>query len=163
MLDRFIDGAERLAGAFLAFVTALTFISVALRYIFSWAIPDSYDLSRYFLAILIFWGIAASGYRGTHITVDLLWGTLGAAARRGLEAFANLLTFVAMAAFCWAMGLKVLDAYGSGEATYDLGLPVWPFFLVAWLGTLAAALLLLVRVVRQRVGPAASGAAPAHH
>ncbi len=163
MLDRLIDSTERLAGAFLAFVTALTFASVALRYVFSKAIPDSYDLSRHFLGILIFWGIAASGYRGAHITVDLLWSALGRSARRALDAFASLLTLVAMAAFCWAMGLKVLDAYRSGEATYDLSLPVWPFFLVAWLGTLAAALLMLVRLVRQSAGVAGSGVTRAHH
>lgn len=163
MVDRLIDMGERLAGAFLAFVTALTFVSVALRYAFSWAIPDSYDLSRYFLGILIFWGIAASGFRGDHITVDLLWGALSAHARRRLDAFASLLTFAAMAVFCWAMALKVLDSYASGEATYDLTLPVWPFFLAAWLGSLAAALMMLVRLTRLAVGRAASGTAPAGH
>ena len=29
------------------------------------------------LGILIFWGIAATSYRGTHITVDLVWSAAG--------------------------------------------------------------------------------------
>ena len=74
--DRVIGAAERIAGGFLAAVTALTFVSVVLRYAFSRAIPDSYDFSRDFLGILIFWGIAVTSYRGDHITVDLLYGAM---------------------------------------------------------------------------------------
>ena len=37
------------------------------------SIPDCYDFGRFLLGILIFWGIAATSYRGTHITVDLVW------------------------------------------------------------------------------------------
>ena len=44
-----------------------------LRNFFSVSIPDSYDFGRLLLGILIFWGIAATSYRGTHITVDLVW------------------------------------------------------------------------------------------
>ncbi len=42
-VDRFIDAIEVTAAGFLAVVTLLTFVSVILRYFFSWAIPDSYD------------------------------------------------------------------------------------------------------------------------
>ncbi len=40
-------------------------------------IPDSYDFGRLLLGILIFWGIAATSYRGNHITVDLLYANVG--------------------------------------------------------------------------------------
>jgi TRAP-type C4-dicarboxylate transport system permease small subunit len=50
---------------------------VLLRYFFSMQIPDSYDFGRLLLGILIFWGIAATSYRGTHITVDLLYANVG--------------------------------------------------------------------------------------
>ena len=159
LADRFILGAERVAGAFLAFVTALTFVSVVLRYIFSWSIPDAYDLSRNFLGILIFWGIAVTGFRGDHITVDLLWGALPPPGRRVLDVIGTLFTLFCMAGFTWAMGMKVLDTYHSSEETYDVHMKVWPFYFVAWLGIAAAVVLLLVRLVRQFRTPPAYGEA----
>ena len=52
--------------------------SVLLRYLFTCSIPDAYDFGRLLLGILIFWGIAATSYRGGHITVDLVWANVGA-------------------------------------------------------------------------------------
>jgi TRAP-type C4-dicarboxylate transport system permease small subunit len=163
--DRIIGTAERIAGGFLAFVVALTFVSVVLRYAFSWSIPDSYDLSRLFLGILIFWGIAVTGFRGDHITVDLVWNALPRWARRVLDLAATLFTLACMAGFAWAMATKVMDEFATGEETYDLRLPVWPFYLLAWLGLAASVLLLIVRLVRQAGGPPpdATPALPASH
>jgi TRAP-type C4-dicarboxylate transport system permease small subunit len=154
-LDRCIGAAERVAAGFLAIVTALTFVSVVLRYVFHWSIPDSFDLSRNLLGILIFWGIAITSYRGDHITVDLLWGALPPRAQRALDVFASAVTLAGMAAFAWAMADKVVTTRESAETTYDLHLPVWPFYLLAWSGIAVAVLLLLVRLARvARASPA---------
>ena len=72
-MDRFIDFIELMAAIFVGLVAADIFISVLLRFFFVWSIPDSYDFGRLLLGILIFWGIAATSYRGGHITVDLVW------------------------------------------------------------------------------------------
>src|ERR1700761_797338 len=88
--DRLILGVEQIAGGFLALVTALTFVSVVLRYVFAWSIPDSYDLSRNFLGILIFWGIAVTGFRGEHITVELFYNVLPRPGRRALDVAATV-------------------------------------------------------------------------
>src|SRR5437016_11250282 len=73
---RFIDGIELVAAFFVGIVAADIFISVLLRHFFSIQIPDAYDFGRLLLGILIFWGIAATSYRGTHITVDLIWANV---------------------------------------------------------------------------------------
>ena len=75
-MDRFIDTIELIAAFFVGIVAADIFISVLLRYFFSVQIPDAYDFGRLLLGILIFWGIAATSYRGTHITVDLVWANV---------------------------------------------------------------------------------------
>ena len=154
--DLFVAGAERLAGSLLAVVTALTFAAVALRYGFGATIPDSYDLSRNLLGILIFWGIAITGFRGNHITVDLVWGLLPPRGRRALDLAATLFTLGCMAAFAWAMATKALGTYRSGETTYDLNLPVWPFQALAWAGLGVAVLLLAVRLAKQALQPPAN-------
>src|ERR671931_2358304 len=88
-MDRFIDGIELLAAFFVGIVAAGVFISVLLRYFFSVQIPDSYDFGRLLLGILIFWGIGATSYRGTHITVDLLYANVGPAWQRAMDIFAT--------------------------------------------------------------------------
>ena len=70
---------ELMAAIFVGIVAADVFITVLLRYFFGIDIPDSYDFGQLLLGILIFWGIAATSYRGTHITVDLVWANVGPA------------------------------------------------------------------------------------
>ncbi len=88
--DRFIDAIELIAALFVGIVAADIFISVLLRYFFSVSIPDSYDFGRLLLGVLIFWGIAATSYRGTHITVDLLYANVGPKLQRVIDVFATL-------------------------------------------------------------------------
>src|SRR5689334_7591139 len=89
-MDRFIDSIELLAAIFVGLVAADIFISVMLRKLFSVSIPDSYDFGRMLLGILIFWGIAATSYRGTHITVDLVWANVNERWQRYIDVFATL-------------------------------------------------------------------------
>src|ERR1700730_1036341 len=89
-MDRFIDSIEPVAAMFVGIVAADIFISVLLRYFFSVQIPDSYDFGRLLLGILIFWGIAATSYRGAHITVDLVWANAGPGYQRIIDVFATL-------------------------------------------------------------------------
>jgi TRAP-type transport system small permease protein len=159
-LDRAIHLAELAAGWLLAAVTAITFVSVALRYVFSWSIPDGFDIGRNLLGILIFWGIALTGWRGDHITVDLVWSALGRRARRAIDIFADLVTLAAMGIFAWMTVDKVLATVAANVRTFDLRLPVWGFYAVAALGSIAAVLLLALRVFRVAAGTMTTHAAP---
>ena len=72
-MDRFIDSIEWIAAFFVGIVALNTFTAVFMRKFFAVTIPDYYNFGQFLLGILIFWGIAATSYRGTHITVDLVW------------------------------------------------------------------------------------------
>ena len=152
-VDRFIAAIELTAAGFLAVVTAITFVSVFLRYLFVWSIPDAYDVSSLLLGILIFWGIACASYRGDHITVDLLWSAIPPRAQRAMDIFASLLTLFALTIFTWMVGLKVINTHADQVATFDLRQPVWIYYLVAWIGLAAAILMLLARTVRLLIAP----------
>src|SRR6516164_6576919 len=86
-MNWFIDLIELVAAFFIGIVALDIFISVMLRYFFSVQIPDAYDFGRLLLGILIFWGIAATSYRGTHITVDLLYANVGPRMQRFIDVF----------------------------------------------------------------------------
>jgi TRAP-type C4-dicarboxylate transport system permease small subunit len=144
-MDRVIAGIEFTAAAFIGAVAADVFVSVVLRYAFGVSIPDSYDIGRMLLGILIFWGIAATSYRGAHITVDLLWSASGPRGKRGIDVFATLVLLFVVAVHSLMLFEKVYSTYLDNVLTYDLHLPTWPFFAVAWGGDLAAVVLIAVR------------------
>jgi len=148
VMDRFIDGIELVAAFFVGIVAADIFISVLLRYFFSVQIPDAYDFGRLLLGILIFWGIAATSYRGTHITVDLLYANVGPKLQRVIDVFATLVLLFVVAFQTSTLYDKVWTTRADNVLTFDLRLPTWPFFLVAWLGDVSAVLLIAVRTYR---------------
>ena len=147
-MDRFIDSIELLAAFFVGIVAVDIFVSVLLRNLFVISIPDSYDFGRLLLGILIFWGIAATSYRGTHITVDLIWANAGPKARRVIDVFATLVLLFVVAVQTFTLFDKVATTRIDNVLTFDLNLPTWPFFAVAWAGDVSAVLLIAVRTYR---------------
>ena len=159
-MDRFIDSIEWIAAIFVGIVAADVFISVLLRYFFSISIPDSYDFGKMLLGILIFWGIAATSYRGTHITVDLVWAAVGPRGKRLIDIFATLVLLFVVSVQTAMLFDKVRQTYDENVLTYDLHLPTWPFALIAWLGDVSAVLLIAVRTFRLIFRPDALAVVP---
>jgi TRAP-type C4-dicarboxylate transport system permease small subunit len=147
-MDRFIDGIELAAAAFIGIVAVDIFVSVLLRYLFNTSIPDSYDFGRLLLGILIFWGIAATSYRGGHITVDLVWAAAGPRGKRMIDIFATLVLLFVVTVQTAMLFDKVRSTRADHVLTYDLHLPTWPFFAVAWAGDVSAVILIAVRTYR---------------
>jgi TRAP-type C4-dicarboxylate transport system permease small subunit len=146
-MDRFIDGIELVAAIFIGIVAADVFVTVVLRY-FGIDIPDSYDFGMLLLGILIFWGIAATSYRGTHITVDLVWANASPRWKRIIDVFATLVLLFVVTVQTYTLFDKVASTYAAHISTFTLRLPTWPFFAVAWLGDVSAVLLIAVRTYR---------------
>ena len=146
--DKIIDLIEWTAAIFVGLVAANIFISVFLRKFFNTSIPDSYDFGRMLLGILIFWGIAATSYRGAHITVDLLWSISRPKIQRFIDIFATLILLLVVSVQTIMLFDKVKGTYDDHVLTYDLNLPTWPFFAVAWCGDICAVILIAIRTYR---------------
>ena len=147
-MDRFIDTIEWVAAGFVGIVAANIFISVLLRNIFNYSIPDSFDIGRLMLGILIFWGIAATSYRGAHITVDLIWANVGPKYQRAIDVFATLVLLFVVTVQTWTLFDKVRGTYNDHVLTFDMHMPTWPFYAVAWAGDVSAVLLIAIRTYR---------------
>jgi TRAP-type C4-dicarboxylate transport system permease small subunit len=147
-MDRVIDAIEWCAATFVGVVAANIFLAVVLRKFFAWQIPDSYDIGKMLLGTLIFWGIAATSYRGSHITVDLLWSAASAKWKRRIDVFATTVLLFVVAVQTIMLFDKVRDTAVQNVLTYDLRLPTWPFFAVAWAGDVSAVLLIAIRTFR---------------
>ena len=147
-MDRFIDTIEWIAAGFVGIVAADIFLLVLLRNLFNYSIPDSFDFGRLLLGILIFWGIAATSYRGGHITVDLIWANVSPRYQRMIDVFATLVLLFVVTVQTYTLFDKVRGTYYDNVLTFDLRLPTWPFFAVAWAGDVSAVLLIAVRTYR---------------
>jgi TRAP-type C4-dicarboxylate transport system permease small subunit len=152
-MDRFIDTIEWIAACFVGIVAANIFLAVVLRNVFSYSIPDAFDFGRLLLGILIFWGIAATSYRGGHITVDLVWANVRPKYQRIIDIFATLVLLFVVSVQTYTLFDKVRGTYYDNVLTFDLRLPTWPFFAVAWAGDVSAVLLIAVRTYRLIVQP----------
>ena len=147
-MDRFIDTIEWIAAGFVGIVALDIFISVLLRNLFNYSIPDSFDIGRLMLGILIFWGIAATSYRGTHITVDLVWANATPKYQRWIDVFATLVLLFVVTVQTYTLFDKVVSTRDAHIVTMDLQVPIWPFFLVSWIGDVSAVLLIAIRTWR---------------
>ena len=163
IFDRIIDSIEWTAALFVGLVAANIFLSVFLRKFFDTSIPDSYDFGRLLLGILIFWGIAATSYRGGHITVDLVWSMSSPRTKRYIDVFATLVLMLVVTVQTIMLLDKVKNTYIDNVLTYDLNLPTWPFFALAWMGDVCAVLLIAIRTWRLIFQPQALDEHPEHH
>ena len=155
LADRLINSIEWLAAMFVGIVALNIFVAVVLRKFFSTSIPDAYDFGRMLLGILIFWGIAATSYRGGHITVDLVWQAASKQWRRVIDVFATVVLLVVVSVQTAMLFDKVRGTYLDNVETYDLNIPTWPFYAVAWAGDVCAVLLIAIRTWRLIAQPEA--------
>ena len=144
-MERFTTAVERIAGAFLGLVAAITFAEAALRYSFAKHIPDGFILGQTLQGIAICWGIATATYADRNITVDVLYTIAGARLKRAIDVAAHSINLAFFTAFGFMINFKVYDILKSGERSIDLQLPIWLGYLLASLGILAALALAAAR------------------
>ena len=143
-MKRLLSAVETAAALFLLAVALLTAGNVALRDLLSVQIPDWFDGSKLLLGIALFWGIALATWHGGHICVDIVWENVGARSRRVIDVVAVVLTLCFLAPLAWMVWAKVLTT--GTQATSDLRLPLAPFYAVAAVGAVVAALLAAARL-----------------
>ena len=65
-----------------------------------------------------------------------------------MDVFATLVLLFVVAVQTYTLFDKVVATRDANLQTFDLRLPVWPFFALAWIGDIAAVLLIAVRTYR---------------
>ena len=146
-MDRFIDGIELIAASFVGIVAArylhLGHAALFLQRADSRPLRFRPASARYSHLL----GHCRDVYRGNHITVDLLYANVGARCKRVIDVFATLVLLFVVTVQTYTCSAR-WGTCADHVLTYDLRLPVWPFFLVAWIGDVSAVLLIAVRTYR---------------
>ena len=65
-----------------------------------------------------------------------------------IDVFATLVLLFVVTVQTYTLFDKVMTTRTDNVLTFDLRLPTWPFFLIAWLGDVSAVLLIAVRTYR---------------
>ncbi len=147
LLDRISLAIEKIAGVLLAAITVLIVVSACGRYLLAMPVPDAFDLSRLLIGAAIMWGFASVGYRGSHIKVDLFAEMMPGWLRRWVDAFAWAVLLLFTSLLAWKMFHRVASAQASGEATFDLRLPAWPFLGLIWVGVAVSIVAVVTRLL----------------
>lgn len=160
-LERVLKPVEALAALALIALMTVVFISVTLRFFFNFIIPDQFDLSRMFLGISVFWGIAAACSRDEYVRGDMFMEKLPPAASALIDWFGRLVIIACLAVLLWKVLGKTIDVRRAGELTSELRMPIWPFYAVMTVGAVVA----LVGVLATFVATLLKGfkAPPEHH
>ena len=68
--------------------------------------------------------------------------------QRWIDVFATLVLLFVVTVQTWTLFDKVRGTYNDNVLTFDMHMPTWPFFAVAWIGDVSAVLLIAIRTYR---------------
>ena len=77
-----------------------------------------------------------------------VWTAAGPRMKRVIDVFATLVLLFVVAVQTAMLFDKVRGTYVDNVQTYDLNIPTWPFYAVAWAGDVCAVLLIAIRTWR---------------
>jgi len=147
-MDRFIDTIEWIAAGFVGIVAANISSRSCLRNTLKLFCSGLLRYRRHVARHFDLLGHRATSYRGGHITVDLIWANVGPKYQRWIDVFCTLVLLFVVTWQTWTLFDKVRGTYNDNVLTFDMRMPTWPFFAVAWAGDVSAVLLIAIRTYR---------------
>lgn len=142
-IERRARGASRvvaLIGFFgLLVLAGMTTIDILLRWLFNAPIHGVNDVSSVVMAIVIAACIPANLAMKQNISVEVLGSIGGVRLRRLLDVVASLFTLVFVVLMAWRFLPYAEGLRETGERTWVLGWPIWPWWMAASALMIAAA------------------------
>ncbi len=163
MFHRILDRLEEwLILSFMAAATLVTFVSVALRYLFGTGFTWSTELTIYLFIWMAKFGAAYGVRTGIHVGVDYVVNKLEGAGRRVMVTIGLGLGVLFTGVVAFLGGRWVVFIHGTGQVSPDLEWPMWIIYLAIPLGSG----LMCYRFIQALVGFLRTGetvsAGPAH-
>lgn len=151
--NKLLGAMQFVAGLALASMMLVTVADVALRFLFNTPVRGTYDLVSVALLVMVMFGIAPVILQGADIVIDLFDRVLPAGVLRVLQSISALGAFCAFLFIGWSMWGPARDAWLYGDRSLELGLPLWSYWAVAFVGLfgiLWAALALLAARIKNK-------------
>ena len=115
------------ASAILLSMTALTFVDVVARYVFSRPLRGAFEITELLLLVLIFAGLPLVSYANEHALMDFIDRLLPAPLQRGLVRAVEVLCAASMALLAWLVWRKADRIWAYRDATDVLRIVYGPF------------------------------------
>lgn len=149
---------NRTLGAFAALLLfgmmVLTFVDVAMRYVFNAPIGASFEVTELALGLLIFASLPLVSLKDDHVAIDLIDLVMPKPMIRLLQRLVNLVVAICMVVLAW----RLWDAAGRfaqyGDMTATAEIPIAPFYYIMAVLTVLTAIVVVVKVFWINLGHA---------
>ena len=139
-----------IGGVAMFFIMLLTVADVIGRSFFTWPITGTYELSRYFLVIIVLLGIGYAQQTEQHIAVDYFVSKLPLRSQFFFEVTANFLGLVFFALVTWQGWKGGWDSVKTKTVSDTLHIPSYPFEFLIAVGSFFLCIELLLKLVTLR-------------
>lgn len=135
-----------IAGVILVALMFLTTADVAGRYFFNAPLNGVFDLTHFAVLTMVFLSLAYCGFRGGHVTIEILYNRVGRTTQRLLDRFSNLAGCLLFLVIAWRAMVQSVDVRAFGEASQLTAIPFYPFYWVLAFGSLLFAIVMAVHI-----------------
>ena len=118
---------ESLVCVCLVVMTALTFVNVVARYVFSASLSFSEEITTYLFVLLSLLGSAIAAKRGAHLGLTIISDRVGPKAGRVLGIISMAFATAFSAIICYFGFFMALNQFNKGQLTAGTQLPEWIF------------------------------------
>lgn len=149
IISRFDERLAEFAGWIVIVMMVTISYDVAMRYIFRMPTTWSYEINRYMLILVVFFGGAWALPAGGHVAVDIFTGKMERRKKAVFEILTSIMALAYMSMFFFESTVFAWDAWEGGvRSTEYLAWPMWPMRTFLVIGSLCLALEFLFKVVR---------------
>jgi TRAP-type C4-dicarboxylate transport system permease small subunit len=125
----------------------LTAADVSLRYFLNHPIPGVFELTELAMVVVVFFGLAYTASKRSHIAVDLVVARLPQRWQGVIDFITGLLSLGVFALIIWQSTLFALEALAYHEVSDILNIPTFYFKLLVPLGALILSFQLVVSLL----------------
>ena len=148
IISKFDEKLAEFAGWIVIVMMVTISYDVAMRYIFGMPTTWSFEINRYMLIMVVFFGGAWALPAGGHVAVDILTDKTGERKRAIFEIVTIVMALAYMSVFFFESCVFAWDAWaGNVKSTEYLAWPLWPMRTFLVIGSFFLGLEFLFRLV----------------
>ncbi len=149
IISRFDERLAEFAGWIVIVMMLTITYDVAMRYIFGAPTTWSFEINRYMLILVVFFGGAWALPAGGHVAVDIFTEKIEGKKRAVFEILTSIMALAYMSMFFLESTAFAWDAWeGAVRSTEYLAWPLWPMRTFLVIGSFFLGLEFLFRLVR---------------
>lgn len=143
-----LRGLAYIGGFAVLLMMLVTVADVFMRYVFNSPLGSNIDITQMSMVVIVFSALAYCGWTGGHVAVDFLTDLLPKSVLILLAILINFVGGVLVLAIAWQSLLTAIDYAETGEVSWTLLVPQYPFLIFIAFGSLIYSLVLFYKTMR---------------